>query len=85
MYKRLKNWVHKFCVSYRIFEGKLNFLKKFPFQNSHLNDSEKIQLCKILIEHKNSYATHRDGVRTISTPIPIRLKPDAKLQTQRPT
>ena len=63
----------------------LQFLKKFQFENSGVNDSEKIHLCKILFENKNCYAPHREDVGKIFTPFWIRLKPDAKLQIQRPT
>ena len=62
----------------------MHFQKKFHFQYSGLSDSEYIQPCKILVENKNFPATHRNDVGKISASFRIRLKPDAKLQTQRP-
>ena len=63
----------------------LQFLKKSNFQYSDLNDSEYIQLCQVLIENKECYVSHKIDVHQISTPFRIRLKPNASLQTQRPT
>ena len=60
-------------------------MKKFQFQYSDLNDSEYIQLCQILVNNKECYATHKNDVGKICTPFRIRLKPNANLQTQRPT
>ena len=45
----------------------------------------KIQLCKVLVENKHCYATNSEDVGKTSTSLRIRLKPDAKLQTLRPT
>ena len=64
---------------------KLQFLKKFHFQYSDLNDSDNIQLCKILVGNKHCYAIHRNDVGNISTPFWITLQPETKLQKQRPT
>ena len=64
---------------------KIQFLKKFHFQYSHLIGTKDIQLCKILVKNKKTYTTHRKEVRKISTLFQIRLKPEAKQQTQRTT
>ena len=37
-----------------------------------------------MLEYKTCYATHKKYVRKIATPIRIRLKPNAQLNTQRP-
>ena len=42
-------------------------------------------MCQILVKYQSCYATHRNDVGQISTPFCIRLEPNAKLQTQRPT
>ena len=65
-------------------EESLLFLKKIHFQLSDQNDSEYIQLYKSLVEKKH-FTTHRNDVGKISTLSRIRLKLNAKLQTQRPT
>ena len=59
--------------------------KKVHFQYSDLNDSEYFQLCKVLVEIMPCCATHRIDVGKSSTSFRIRIKPDAELQTQRPT
>ena len=41
---------------------KLHFMKKFNVQYSDLIDSDYSQLCEILVEVKNCYATHRNDV-----------------------
>ena len=61
------------------------FLNKFKFQYSDVSDEESLQLCSILVKYRTSYATHKNDVGQIATPFRIRLKPNAKLQTQRPT
>ena len=61
------------------------FLNKFIFQYSDRTDDEYLKLCSVLGKYRNCYATHRNDVGQIATPFRIRLKPNAKLQTQRPT
>ena len=61
------------------------FLNKFKFQYSDVSDEEYLQLCSILVKYRTCYATHKNDVGQIATPFRIRLKPNAKLQTQRPT
>ena len=61
------------------------FLHKFKFQYSDVTDEEYLQLCSILVKYRSCYATHKNDVGRIATPFRIRLKPNAKLQTQRPT
>ena len=61
------------------------FLNKFEFQYSDVSDDEYLQLCSILVKYRTCYATHKNDVGQIATPFRIRLKPNAKLQTQRPT
>ena len=61
------------------------FLHKFKFQYSDVTDEEYLQLCSILVKYRSCYATHKNDVGRITTPFRIRLKPNAKLQTQRPT
>ena len=61
------------------------FLNKFKFQYSDVSDDEYLQLCSILVKYRTCYATHKSDVGQIATPFRIRLKPNAKLQTQRPT
>ena len=63
----------------------MKILKKFHFQDSNVDDSEFIQLCKTLVVDVNYYARHRNDVGKNSTPFRNRLKADAKLHTQRPT
>ena len=63
---------------------KLQFLRYFRFHYADLNVSEDIQLSETLVEHKYRHATHCNDVGKKSTAIRTRLKPDAKLQTQRP-
>ena len=60
------------------------FLNKFNFQYSDVTDEEYLQLCSILVKYRTCYATHKNDVGQIATPFRIRLKPNAKLQTQRP-
>ena len=55
----------------------LRLLKKLHFQYSDLNDSESIQICKLLAESKICYVLHRLDVVEFSTAFPFRLKPDA--------
>ena len=61
------------------------FLNKFKIQYSDVTDEEYLQLCSILVKYRSCYATHKNDVGRIATPLRIRLKPNAKLQTQRPT
>ena len=61
------------------------FLNKFKFQYSDVTDEECLQLCSILVKYRTCYATHKNDVGRIATPFRIRLKSNAKLQTQRPT
>ena len=61
------------------------FLNKFKFQYSDVTDDEYLKLCSILGKYQNCYATHRNDVGQIATPFRIRLKPNAKLQTQSST
>ena len=75
MYNRFKKQLHEYFHLYRT-------LKKFHFQFSDLNESEYIHLYKNLVQIKHCYTTHRKDVGKISTTIRIRLKLDAKLQTQ---
>ena len=62
----------------------LKFINKFTFQFSDLTDTEYITLCNMLLKYKTCYATHKNDVGKISTPLRIRLKPNA-LMTQRPS
>ena len=61
------------------------FLNKFKFQYSDVTDEEYLQLCSILVKCRTCYATHKNDVGQIATPLRIRPKPNAKLQIQRPT
>ena len=61
------------------------FLNKVKLQYSDVTDDEYLQLCSILVKYRTCYATHKNDVGQIATPFRIRLKPNAKLQTQRPT
>ena len=61
------------------------FFKKFKFHYSDVTDDEYLKLYSILVKYQHCYATHRDDDGKIATPFRIRLKPNAKLQTQRPT
>ena len=63
----------------------LQLLNRFCFQDSDLNDSEYTQFCKFLGKNKHGYARQHNDVGKVSIPIRIRLKPDAKLQTLKPT
>ena len=63
-------------------KGKLQFMKKFVFQYSDLENSDQIQLCNFLVQ-KLSCVTLGIVVGKTSTLFRIRLKPYAKLQTQR--
>ena len=60
----------------------LHLLKKIEFQYPDLDDSEYNQVCKLLVENKNCYATHHNDVGNIFTLNRISMKIDAKLQTQ---
>ena len=62
---------------------KLQFLKKFNFQNSDISDSEYIQLCKFLVENKHCYATHSKDIGNFSVPSPRSMEHEAKLSSQR--
>ena len=66
-------------------EENLHFLKNFRFQNSDFNDSEYIQLCKLLVKNKHFNAIHCIVIRKISTPCRFRWQFHTKLQTQSPT
>ena len=55
------------------------------FQYSDTTDDEYLKLCSILVKYRTCYATHKNDVGQIPTHFRIRLKPNAKLQTQRPT
>ena len=61
------------------------FLNKFKFQYSDITDEEYLQLCSILVKYQTCNATHKNDFGQIATPVRIRPKPNAKLQTQRPT
>ena len=63
----------------------LKFINKINFQFSDLTDTEYITLCNMLLKCKSCYATHKNDVGKISTPLRIRLKPNAQLMTQRPS
>ena len=63
----------------------LKFIHKFNFQFSDLTDTEYVTLCNLLLKYKICYATHKNEVGKISTPLRIRLKPNAQLLTQRPS
>ena len=63
----------------------LKFINKFNFQFSDLTDTEYITLCNMLLKYKICYATHKNDVGKISTPFLIRLKPNARLISQRPS
>ena len=54
-------------------------------QYSGTNDTEYIQLCKVFVENEQCFAKNCIHVGKFSTPLRIRIKPDDKLQTQRPT
>ena len=60
------------------------FPNKFKFQYSDVSDEEYLQLCSTLVKYRTCYATHKNDVGQIATPFRIRLKSNAKLQTQRP-
>ena len=62
-----------------------HLLNKFKFQHFDVTDEEYLQLCSILVKYRNCYATHKNDVGQLATPFRIRLKSNAKLQTQRPT
>ena len=61
------------------------FLKKNKFQFSDVTEEESLQLCSNFVKYRTCYATHKNDNGQIATPFRIRLKPNAKLQTQRPT
>ena len=63
----------------------LKFFNKFNIQCSDLTDTEYIILCNMLLKYKTCFATHKNDVGKISTPLRIRLKPNAQLITQRPS
>ena len=60
------------------------FLKIFKFHKYDVTDEEYLQLCSILVKYRSCYATQKNDVGQIATPFRVRLKPNAKLQTQRP-
>ena len=62
----------------------LKFINKLN-QVSDVTDTEYITLCNMLLKYKTCYATHENDVGKISTPFRIRLKPNAQLNTQRPS
>ena len=68
-----------------IIYNQLKSLNEFKFQYSEVTDKEYLQLCSILVKYRNCYATHKNDVGQIATLFRIRLKPNAKLQTQKPT
>ena len=63
----------------------LKIISKFNFQLSDLTETEYITLCHMLLKYKTCYATHKNDVGKISTPVGIRLKPNAQLITQSPS
>ena len=63
----------------------LKVINKFNFQFSDLTDTEYVTLCNLLLKYKTCYATHKNDVGKIATPLRIRLKPNAQLITQRPS
>ena len=63
----------------------LKFVNKFNFQFADLTDTQNITLCNLLLKYKTCYATHNNDVGKIVTPFRIRLKPNAQLNTQRPS
>ena len=62
-----------------------HFVMKYKFQYPDVTDEEYLKLCVISVKYQHCYATHRNDVGKIASSFTIRLKPNAKLQTQRPT
>ena len=73
--------VHTLTINWRKFKS----FEEISISLPELEISDYIKLCKFLVENKHSYATNRYDVGKNSILSRIRLKPDAKLQTQRPT
>ena len=67
------------------FPGTQQDLYNFKYQYSDVTDEEYTKFCAILVRDQLCYATHRNHVGKIATLLKARLKPNAKLQTQRPT
>ena len=63
----------------------LKFINKFNFQVSDPTDTENITLCDLILKCKTFYATHKNYVGKMATPIRFKLKPNAQLITQRPS
>ena len=63
----------------------LKFLNNFNFQFSDLTDAEYITFCTFLLKYKTCYATNKNDVGKIATPLRIRLKQNAQLFKQRPS
>ena len=61
------------------------FLNKYKFQYSDVTDDEYLTLCSILVKYRKCYASYKNDVGQRATLFRNRLKPNAKLQTQRPT
>ena len=53
------------------------------FQYSDVTDDEYLKHCSISVKYQHCYATRQNGVGENATPFSIRVKPNAKLQTQR--
>ena len=47
----------------------LKFINKFNFHFSILTDTEYISLCNLLLKYKTCYATHKNDVGKIATPL----------------
>ena len=62
-----------------------HFVMKYKFQYPDVTDEEYLKLCVISVKYQHCYATHRNDVGKIASSFRIRLKPNAKLQTQKPT
>ncbi len=60
-----------------------HFLKSFDFQYSDLNDTELIELMKILIEDSDVYSKHKYDIGKIKQKFHITLKPNTELRKQR--
>ena len=63
----------------------LKVVNKYNFQFSDITDTEYITLCNMLLKYETCYANHKNDVGKISTPFRIRLIPNAKPLTQRPS
>ena len=57
----------------------IDFSNKFNFHFSDLTDTEYVTLCRLLLKFKTCYATHKNDVGKIATPLRIRLKSNAQL------